>query len=372
MIMNSCLVVNESTSLKEQTSFNPLQFTIDLHRADQAMFEAVINLDLMDAFNESGVISVSESEMEMQLEAAGNGILQKIKNLIAKAKQAIKNFITKIKDKFDDIFNKDKKLYEKYGKDFEWVVANPSQARDSSSGDFEVPDYDNIDNVIIGAEKALLTLAYPRYIQKCEQITNLNDLAKILEEFNQKCESAKKSMQDRANNIVKKVSGTSTSGLVSAIKGNGLENIRNNIKMGKRNRIKKVTAIMNNQLKELDVASNNIKIKQVDGSPHDKKLDLESRSRTDGLNTASKYNTEFSIISSAQKFVNTMMGVYTKVLAKEYSMERKIFVQLAKANPQNKKEEEKESKNESAYNIWAIGEMSDFIMEQRYEEMGIY
>lgn len=385
MIMNSCLVVNESTSLKEQTSFNPLQFTIDLHRADQAMFEAVINLDLMDAFNESGVISVSESEMEMQLEAASGGIWQKIKSLISKAKTAIMNFVKKIADKFQTIFDKDKRMFKKYGKAFNEIVNNARSsaasgpgvsANDikSGTGEYEIPNYQVIDNIINNGDKQLGKLNYSKVVGAINMVRDENEFSKKVEEFNKVCEQVTKEFDELGDKLTVKKSNTA---LVTALGEEGISRIRDNIQKGKANRINRIKIVMNTQLKELDNAEKNAKIDQSEGG-HGYDTYLDKNAKKDQAGSAAKYNAIFSVISASQKVVSRAMNLQLAAIKKEYSLERKYFMQLVRANKKNdkvhpdlKKDEKEEAKNEATYRIWAVGECSDIYMEQTYAELGI-
>lgn len=165
--------------LKEQeVAFDPnaaglLEFAVNSQRAEHAMFETMLELDVAEYYVESGTLVLTEEEKE---EGAGNAI----KNIGKKIAEAIEKFIQTVQLFIDKIVNFvaektkiDKKLIEKFGKkldlkkaqannpDKEVVISDPSvlnkslitfigarssQSRSVAAGNTKVEDVD-IENV---------------------------------------------------------------------------------------------------------------------------------------------------------------------------------------------------------------------------------
>ena len=107
----------EAVSEAADTSlFNPFGFVVDTYRADQALFEALIEVDFAEVYNESGMLVLSEAEEEDLKATPKKGIWEKIKTAIVAAAKWVAKFFGSIADKIKDIVTSDKKLVEKYGK----------------------------------------------------------------------------------------------------------------------------------------------------------------------------------------------------------------------------------------------------------------
>lgn len=375
MYIDTCSI---AASQSYNESMNPAQFSIDLLRADCAMFESLINLDIAQALNESGQIVLSEADMETMLEGAGSGIIAKIKELIGKIKSAISGFVKKISSKLQEIFDKDKKIYKKYSEAFKNVVNNPSIAKDYKVDNFEIPNYDNLDKIFAGdiVTNIFKNIELLSTISKLKMIRDESECSKILKDFNKKCDEELEEVDKISQSITEKKSGFV---IIDIIKADNLSRIEENIKFGKNKRIKlieKMAAIQQAELKKIESETN---IQQLKGTAYDGYLDRQAEEQLPNdknplSGSITKYNTMYSIISKAQQIVNKIMSYQLSAVKKEYALERKIFLQIGKLNKNNeayKPPEEDETKNESALDLklWAIGEASDLYIEESFASL---
>lgn len=96
-----------------QESVDPIQFVIDTHQNDLALFEAVIETDFAEAYNEAGLCSLTESDLTAMNEAVLAGIKEKFQKAIDAFLAAFNNLMAKVMVKIQDIIKADEKLKEK-------------------------------------------------------------------------------------------------------------------------------------------------------------------------------------------------------------------------------------------------------------------
>lgn len=342
MFVDTCLSAIDASQVYNESG-NPAQFSIDLLRADCAMFESLVNLDIAHALNESGQLIISESELRIMAEGAASGIINKIKELIAKAKHYIEGFIISISNKIKTIFDKDRKLYKRYEADFNKVVNNIStyKSKDNTT-EMVFPNYEALDFILNFQESICGNVV--ELAEKMYKSTN-EERAKIVENFKKDCETSVKNVEEKATTIQHKVD----QGLLSALTNDIIGRIRENIKQGKDKRIKTIKAWGNSEIGYLDKIE---KSNRMTAASIEKDMTL--------------YNSIFSLISTAQQTINKITSYQIHAVKTEYKLERKLFVQVAKFA--NAKSDDNDAKNESALNfeIWAIGEASDDYIEEAF------
>lgn len=95
-----------------------LDLALEAEQNDLKMFEAVINVDFIQAYNEAGMLSLTEADAATAGEKSKDSIVKKIKELLKKIGNAIttavKNFIAKIRNAVAN----DNKIIAKYKKYF--------------------------------------------------------------------------------------------------------------------------------------------------------------------------------------------------------------------------------------------------------------
>lgn len=97
-------------------SIDPIQFVIESHQQEHALFEAIIETDFAQAYNDCGLISLTESDISSIHESADKSLKEKIKELIDKFWTMISNFFKELMSKIKTLLMNDKKLVEAYDK----------------------------------------------------------------------------------------------------------------------------------------------------------------------------------------------------------------------------------------------------------------
>ena len=118
------MAANYVNKIGDNPVLESLQFSLDMQKADHAMFEALIELDFDEVYQEAGLSVYTEAEAKSGRKFSLKAIKDKVVAYINKFINMIKQFAAKIIAKIQDIFNKDKKLVKKYGEDFAKNAAN--------------------------------------------------------------------------------------------------------------------------------------------------------------------------------------------------------------------------------------------------------
>ena len=129
-----------------------LEFAINSQRAEHAMFETMLELDMVEYYSESGTLVLTEEE---KAEGAGNtlkAIGKKIVAAIDKLIQTIVAFLDKIANLVLEKTKADKKLIEKFGKNIDLAVAKEKKG-DSEITVVDLKAADGI-SAFIGARAA--------------------------------------------------------------------------------------------------------------------------------------------------------------------------------------------------------------------------
>ena len=100
----------------DTSSFNPFGFMVDTYRADQALFEALIEVDFAEVYNESGMLFLDEADKSAMDKAPKEGIWKRIWTALENIGRWVANFFKGIGEKISEIATSNKKLVEKYGK----------------------------------------------------------------------------------------------------------------------------------------------------------------------------------------------------------------------------------------------------------------
>lgn len=122
-------------------SVDPIQFVIDTHQNDLALFEAVIETDFAEAYNEAGLCSLTESDLTAMHEAVLAGIKEKFQKAIDAFLAAFNNLMAKVMVKIQDIIKADEKLKEKCK-----AIRDNSSKIASCTSTTDTIDYDAVGN----------------------------------------------------------------------------------------------------------------------------------------------------------------------------------------------------------------------------------
>ena len=107
--------VSEDAMVGSFSANSLLEFSIAVQREEQAMFDAMIEMDFREAYYEKGMITLTEAEKENGDKAASAGIIAKIKAMLDKFIQTISLAIKKFTLKFQDFFKINEKLVKSIG-----------------------------------------------------------------------------------------------------------------------------------------------------------------------------------------------------------------------------------------------------------------
>lgn len=100
------------------TEADSFQLALDMQRADHAMFEALIELDFGEIYQEMGIMLVTEADEAEGKKFSINALKENVLRIIGKFLEGIKTLGKTIFEKFQSIFDKDKVLYNKYKDEF--------------------------------------------------------------------------------------------------------------------------------------------------------------------------------------------------------------------------------------------------------------
>jgi hypothetical protein len=107
--------LNEQNMLDNFKFTDLLEFSVDLERADKAMFDAMLEMDFHEAFCESGLIYLSEEEKASGIESAIGKMKEKLVALINKFVEMIKTAVAKIMNALAELTERNKALVAKIG-----------------------------------------------------------------------------------------------------------------------------------------------------------------------------------------------------------------------------------------------------------------
>jgi hypothetical protein len=102
--------INEQEMLENFQFSDLLEFAINIQKSDQAMFDAMLEMDFHEAYEEKGIISLTEGEKIDAVKAAAKGIWNKIIEALTKFLTMVKTFLAKISNVFSDLSGKNKAL----------------------------------------------------------------------------------------------------------------------------------------------------------------------------------------------------------------------------------------------------------------------
>jgi predicted transcriptional regulator len=107
--------INEQEMLENFRFSDLLEFAIDIQKSDQAMFDAMLEMDFHEAYESKGIITLTEGEKIDALKAAAKGIWGKIVETLSKFLSIVKTFFAKVSNVFAELSGKNKMLVEKIG-----------------------------------------------------------------------------------------------------------------------------------------------------------------------------------------------------------------------------------------------------------------
>lgn len=291
MAVYSSKVMNESAvATPVVEAVNPLQFAIDIQRDDLRLFNAVIEADFAEIYNEAGLSQISEADIASLLEAEGQKFREKIDQVIAKAKAVIEQIIDKFLATVDKLLKNDENLSKRYA---------PYVNKEKCAGcDIK---QETIDDAV-----------YSEFVSKLEGIVKRAETEAIkdeisAEEINKSTEALAALIEEKANKIVKEAGEAKLVDIVdfdmiSKVVGHGGTSIKDNAKKFK------VTAI--GVMKQAEQ-----KAKSKLGS-------------SDSIKENATLNEIYKSVVNLSNLVSKACTLYVKFAGKKLSICRKNFITL--------------------------------------------
>ena len=323
--------LGESTYNEDQNT-HIMEMVLECERNDLRMFEAVINCDFIEAYNEAGIISLSEEAEKDAKEETKKGIGQKIKDLFKRAIEAVKRFVSTFISKLKNLFANDAKLYKEYKENFlkngvgykvyDWRTIKT----DVSKSVYEVieviePIYQNVVN---GIDKAADNDAISKYVENIKKQIKERDIAKEAEEhfFDEKEE---------------KHALTSSE-------------------------VKTIANVVSSSTRAIDVVKNYGKmiINRLETQRKYLKAEKTLADDNDEL-TISRLNAKYKVAGIMIKYSNKVLNAVCNTYARYLAQCRKAFVMAGK-NASAKKDQEKDQQVNASYDFM-LGEASDDYVE---------
>lgn len=317
------------------SSGHVLDLALEAQRNDLNMFNAVINLDLTEAYNEAGLISLDESYITEANEEGKKSILKKIKEAFDKIaawiKSAVANFIAKIKN----IVANDNKIIAKYNVYFKG--AKKDLIKDIKISYRPMKKFDAIE--IMDKKNSRMKAA----LGNIDSAKDKDSIDKSLKDI---MDANKENKLDSAGFEAMLFSDQKQEGYVLSDHSDQLEMVIRWMDGGK-------TAIANVKqhekklLNELDLMK--------------KQLKIDARGEDDELETArlnAKYRATSQISTLMSKFCNMMVNGYARQLAAA----RRAYISVG-SKAAKKENGATVAENESALDEMILGECSDFYME---------
>ena len=112
-VFNKAVMVKEDASIKE-TAPSIFDLMVEAVQIDHSLFESLIEVDFAEAYNESGVIALTEEEQAAAANAQKNGILNKIWEVIQNIAKSIDNIFKSLIEFISNLISNDGGLWDKY------------------------------------------------------------------------------------------------------------------------------------------------------------------------------------------------------------------------------------------------------------------
>ena len=184
------MAVKHAADTAPFTEADSFQLALDMQRADHAMFEALIELDFGEIYQEMGIMLVTEADEAEGKKFSINAMKQKIGNAIESIIGLLKKAFGAFMTKWNQLMGRDKPLYDKYKEAFHKNIG------DCTLTGYKVPDlskFESDNSTFASNEKAILTKVINSDIisattveavneAKSKFVSNTTDIAKKMKE----------------------------------------------------------------------------------------------------------------------------------------------------------------------------------------------
>lgn len=344
------MAANYVNNIGDNPVLESLQFSLDMQKADHAMFEALIELDFDEVYQEAGLSVYTEAEVKAGRRFSLKAIKAKVVEYINKFIDMIKRVTAKIIAKLQDIFNKDKKLVKKYGEKFKKNAATHNFKEET-----EVPDFKKVE-----AEMRKLNGGSDKFETYSGFLANIRNLS-TPEEVTSRADGYVQHIKDTANTIKEtkydsfftKTTGTLGGGTISSIDSYMNTGLQAAIKDIKDN-AKRLQGLLEKEKKyyESDDFFNSRRVVDDEGNEDEKAASLTSAISKGSI----------SILSAFSSIVTIQRNFNINLIKRTYSNVRRLYVACS---VESKKEENNDQAVNASYS-YALGVLSDTYIEEAF------
>lgn len=350
------MAANYVNNIGDNPVLESLQFSLDMQKADHAMFEALIELDFDEVYQEAGLSVYTEADIKAGRKFSLKAIKAKVVEYINKFIDMIKRVTAKIVAKLQDIFNKDKKLVKKYGERFK---------KNASSHDFkeevEIPDFKKIENEmrklnggnITGGDDKFETysgfLSNIRNLSTPDEVTNRAN--GYVDHIKQTSTAIRETKYDSFFTKVKGILGGGTISSIDSYMNTGLQAAIKDIK----DNAKRLQSLLEKEKKyyESDDFFNSRRVVDDEGNE-----DQAAATLTSAISKGS-----ISILSAFSSVVTVQRNFNINLIKRTYANVRKLYVACSS---ESKKEEKDDQQAVNASYEYALGVLSDTYIEEAF------
>lgn len=272
-----------------------LDFVIECERNELKLFDAVIGCDMIQAYTEAGLTTLSEADNDDAQEQSKKSLGQKIKELFKKAIATVQRFVRTFIAKVSNFFSNDAKLIKEYKSNF-----------GANAVGYELPfdwkpiNYNKVQEAVGVFGSGVLSKEFEKrcnFIGSSRENLDSDKLTKIIEDYKKENKELDpyKTIEETFWEKEEKSNYVLTNRDVAGIGA---------IMAGSTSLINSVKRAGNFEIKELKSAQNSIKIV---------KSTVDNDSGLAILNAQYKLANIF--IKQSQKILNAIIGGLTRILA---------------------------------------------------------
>lgn len=339
------MAANYVNKIGDNPVLESLQFSLDMQKADHAMFEALIELDFDEVYQEAGLSVYTEADVKAGRKFSLKAIKEKVIGYINKFIDTVKRFAAKIIAKLQEIFDKDRKLVKKYGENFK------KKASARNFKEQEIPDFNKVDVEMKKLESG--------NIMKDKDVSDF--LAEMtgfadIETVNMKQKDDIEMIQDAVKEIRNRKLDDYFTKLSGKLSGSQISTIQSYMETGLQASIRSIKA----NAKNLEASLNKSKNYYKSGNFSDSRMDGDDANAATLSSAIGKAS--IAILSAASSLVSAQKNFNLNLIKKTYADTRKIFVMGSQDNPNTSED----STSVNASYEYTLGVLSDNYIEEAF------
>ena len=335
------MAVKHAADTAPFTEADSFQLALDMQRADHAMFEALIELDFGEIYQEMGIMLVTEADEAEGKKFSINAMKQKVTNAIDAIIGLIKKAVEAFTKKWNQLIDKDAPLYNKYKEAFHKNIS------DSTLTGYKVPDFAKFETAQKESNEDIeisniMTMSTIAGMDSVDEVNKKKE--EVLSKIKTATESAKKFDVNQCF-----VDGSADKQLKDVVKADKMDEY---MKSGCRTIVKQIREKANNQISYLE------KTKKMQSSSSKNDADTE-KAKLSAIN---------SIAAAINTQITTTRNMQIAQIRAIYGATRKIWIAVASGKQAKVKDESGEEKTQTvnASYVEDLATLSDLYMEEAF------